>query len=401
MTPTNFRRASAALALALIASRLSAQQCALNPTLPTPCELLGVGAPLPYPNAAASPLLAFPAGTTVTVYILGHSENRGYDDELQALLNADPIHPGLSFNVLNRFINGHEAWRWATPGQQGYQRIEAMLQFAQRPFIVLGLFSNNETFPIGAPDPSDANYARFVDDLSLIAEHVHDGGQGASMVYLSAHRYKPSNMLPSWYENCAIGGVMERAALGGDGHLKPGPAQHDLHWCCLPSCYASDQSHTNDLGDALMARTWHAFLARELTGVGPNCEGALNSTGASAALSVQGSTSVAANQFALRVNGGVPGAPAMFFLGEDPHFAPFADGALCIGAPRLRVPPVTSFNALGVIDAPLDLTTLPTTLGAGAIQAGDTLHFQLWYRDGAAAGSGANTSSAVEVLFLP
>ena len=73
----------------------------------------------------------------------------------------------------NLYIGGVEAFKWATPGEQGWLQIESMLAtFTENPVIVLGLFSNNTSFPAATPDLGDPNYAKFVADLDAIAEHV-------------------------------------------------------------------------------------------------------------------------------------------------------------------------------------------------------------------------------------
>lgn len=260
---------------------LAAQGCPA-PELPAVCEALIPGTPLPYVNAAAPAILSLPDGTTdVDLVILGHSENGGYDPFLQSRVDADPPLQGVAFHVSNLYIGGVEAFKWATPGEPGWLQIESMLAtFTANPVIVLGLFSNNTSFPAATPDLSDPNYAKFVADLDAIAEHVTSGANVLTL-YLSAHRFKQSNFLPCWYENCALGAYLAQAQAAGKGDVKPGPEQHDLHWCCFPSCYASDLSHPNPQGDQLMAEAWHALLVRELSGSAsvPFGQGTQNSFG--------------------------------------------------------------------------------------------------------------------------
>lgn len=399
MPPRFPSRTLCSVALVALGPGLAAQSCPVAPELPANCELLGPGTPLPYPNAAAPDLLDLPPGGTVQLYVLGHSESYNYDTFLQPMLDNVPLVPGVEFEVINLFIGGHEAWQWASPGQQGYQTIEDILATASRPFLALCLFSNNQTFPVGAPDPSDPGYARLLDDLEAIADHLYDGGQGAERVYLSAHRYHPINFLPSWYENCAIGGLMERAELAGKGYLKPGPAQHDLHWCCFPDCYAFDQAHTNPAGDFLMARTWYRFLEREVSGFGRNCLGGENSTGNQALLTADGSGSVSANDLVLQVTDAVPGQFGIFFYGAGIEHIPFGGGVLCSANPRVRLDPPLVLGPGGSAGLAVDLATLPPPGLPGAVVPGSTWNFQNWYRD--PLGAGFNTSSAVDVLFRP
>jgi hypothetical protein len=76
---------------------------------------------------------------------------------------------------------------------------------------------------------------------------------------------------------------------------------------------------------------------------------------------------------------------------------------LCLGAPIRRFNPFTGYSVLfssaaGEVSFSPDLSNLPMP---GALQPGDTLHFQLWHRefDAATGGMTSNTSSAVRILF--
>ena len=223
-----------AAALLALSVRGRAQATCPAPRKPSDCAARVPGTPLPFVNKAAPLRLDLKGAKTVDLVILGHSESRGYHSYLLPLLKQQPPIPGVTFNVSNRFIGGHEAWRWATPGQRGYKTIQSLIQNPSNPIIVLGLFSNNVSFPIRAPSTKDANYVKFADNLEKIADLLHNGGKGVLMTYLSAHRYKPKNLLPSYYENCAIRELMARASSKRKAYLKAGPEQHDLHWCCYP-----------------------------------------------------------------------------------------------------------------------------------------------------------------------
>jgi hypothetical protein len=351
-------------------------------------------------NSAAPGTLELPSDT-IDVVILGHSENSGYDQYLQPLLDAESPVSGVTFNVINLYIGGVEAWGWSTPGQPGYQQIEDLIQNATNPVLVLGLFSNNSTYPILSATAADLNYSRFVDDLLSIADHVHDGGQTAFAVYLTAHRYKPVNFLPCWHENCAIGEVMARASAEGRTYLKAGPELHDLHWCCYPSCYASDDAHPNAEGAELIALAWYEFLKRELTGVGPVCLGSINSTGTAATLSVSGSTSVSDNAMQLEVSGAVPTNWGIFFYAAEANTSPFGNGFLCARPPFFRVLPPQQSDASGHLALGLDLEQPPMGGGPGQLTPGSTWILQYWYRDPSAGGATFTTSSAASVLFTP
>lgn len=239
------------------------------------CDELYPGAPLPYVNPAAPLRLDLTDEPVVYLEIIGHSENRGYDDDLQKLLDAHPP-GGKKYVVTNHWIGGHETWRWVTPGSAGYDKIEELLGDIKGPTLALILTSNNATYPAKVPDMGDENYRRFVAECEKLADHLRNDGRGVLMCYFSAHRMKPTNLMPCYYENLAIGDLLEGVGGAGKHYVKSGPEQHNLHWCCYSACYASDHTHTNDAGDALMARAWYNLLRREIAGGDMNCDGELD-----------------------------------------------------------------------------------------------------------------------------
>lgn len=328
------------------------------PQKPAACASLIPGTPLPFANPLAPQALDLQGATAVELHILGHSENRGYDPYLRQMLNQAPPLPGVTFKVTNHWIGGHEAWRWATPGERGYSAIQSLLRNRRDPAIVLGLFSNNKTFPIQSPNYTDPNFVRFVDDLEKIADLLHDSGSGVLMTYFSAHRYKVTNVLPCYYENCGVGQLMIRGRARSKAYLDAGPEQHDLHWCCFPSCYAADLVHTNQLGDQLMAEAWYNFLVRKLTGCAtvPYGEGTAGTGGRIPVLGPTGGFPKVGNtQYGLHTANVLGGAPIAYTLG-----AAKLPGPLLV-QPIVIVPAAAS--AAGVHDLPLPIPTNPSLHG--------------------------------------
>ena len=379
--------------LALLSTLLLAppvQDCP-DPALPPVCEALLPGTPLPFTNGAAPAVLALPPGTTeVDLVILGHSENKGYHNFLQPLLDANPPVAGVQFTVTNLYIGGHEAFDWATPGSKGWKRIEDVVNgYTQHPVIALGLFSNNATFPIGAPSAADPNWQQFVADLEAILDHLR---QSPTLLatYLTAHRYKPFNFLPCWWENCAVGDVFAAAEAAGLGDVKPGPALHDAHWCCFPTCYAGDQAHTNMQGDELMAEAWYNLLVAELTGCSslPYGQGSPGGDGLVPVLKPAGAVpfpSLGNADFGLAATH-VPGSAAAFFaIGDQAAPGPFLvePDFLFAGTPG---PGFTSSLALPV--------------PANPVLAGAVFYAQAGFLDGGAAG-GVATTQGLELRLCP
>lgn len=90
---------------------------------------------------------------------------------------------------------------------------------------------------------------------------------------------------------------------------------------------------------------------------------------------------------------------ALLFSGtERPTPTALGDGLLCVGGTLLRhgVEPTTPTYGVGRADFG------PGIASAAGFVAGETRHFQVWYRDvGGPCGSGFNTSSALSITFGP
>ena len=312
------------LVLVSFQPHLGAQVNCTGPKKPAVCAALVPGTPLPFPNASAPSRLDLSASNTIELVILGHSENRGYHTYLEQLIRYNPLLPGKTFIVYNDYIGGTEAWRWSTPGQRGYTRITQVLQRRKNPMIVLGLFSNNVSFPIRS-STLNANFKKFADDIEAITDRLYDGGKGAMMVYQSSHRYKPANLLPAHYERCSLGYAVQQMATQKKAYIKAGPEQHDLHWCCFPACYANDRAHTNAAGDRLMAQTWYNFLLREITGavMEPYGDGSSGSGGFVPVLGpASGAPRVGNGKFSLAVSRALGGANLAYLFGATKQAGP-------------------------------------------------------------------------------
>lgn len=130
----------------------------------------------------------------------------------------------------------------------------------------------------------------------------------------------------------------------------------------------------------------------------PYCVTSPNSVGPGGSVSWLGSTSIAANDFALTSTGLPPSTPGVYFFGSAPNAVPFADGTLCVSAPTHRLGLVTSF-VTGDAYLPLDLTDLPAA--APPLVSGSRLFFQLWYRDPTGGPAGSNLTNGLDVTFCP
>ncbi len=95
--------------------------------------------------------------------------------------------------------------------------------------------------------------------------------------------------------------------------------------------------------------------------------------------------------------------PGLFFQssGLAPTPIGFGDGMLCAAVGILRLGVV--FPIAGSATYPGGLTPNPISIGGGPIAAGDTKHYQCWYRDAAVfcTASTFNTSNGVTVVWVP
>jgi glucose/arabinose dehydrogenase len=134
------------------------------------------------------------------------------------------------------------------------------------------------------------------------------------------------------------------------------------------------------------------------------CSTSPNSVGPGAQIGSIGSTSVGANDFAVRVGLCPPAQFGLFFYGPEQVQLPFGDGSRCVGAGSsgiFRLGPAQLTNGVGGAQRPVRFDEPPADSGPGQIEPGSAWNFQFWYRDPAAAGSGFNLSNALSALFCP
>lgn len=148
-----------------------------------------------------------------------------------------------------------------------------------------------------------------------------------------------------------------------------------------------------------------AFFSHALGPLERYCASAPNSVGGGARISGVGTTSLAADDFALVVNGAVPGQPGLFYYGAQAIELPFGDGFRCVGngaSAVHRIPPVLVPDFVGDVFLALDYDSPTLGQGPDALVAGSTWCFQFYYRDPhGPGGSGFNFSDAVRVGFCP
>jgi len=150
-----------------------------------------------------------------------------------------------------------------------------------------------------------------------------------------------------------------------------------------------------------VTRGAHLVAAADLAAGSQYCDAERNSTGRSAWLRAEGSTSTtSAKRFVLQ--DAAPNQFTLLLTASSTNFVPSingSDGNLCLGPDDFG-----RFNANTGVTTPsggfevlLDPSMIPQALGTTAAMVGDDWYFQSWFRDTTVGGS--NLSNAVRVEF--
>ena len=126
------------------------------------------------------------------------------------------------------------------------------------------------------------------------------------------------------------------------------------------------------------------------------CDGAPNSVGEGAVLSLTELPSYSLGTGGLEVSGLPRGAPVVFFYGSKADDKPFGAGVRCVAHPIKRLHPAQVAGRRGVADIGFDYLS-PPLLGESP---GALRYFQAWYID-SGGGRSANMSNAIQVTLCP
>jgi hypothetical protein len=122
------------------------------------------------------------------------------------------------------------------------------------------------------------------------------------------------------------------------------------------------------------------------------CVAGMNSVGAGALIDIDGSTSIADQNFQLQSSGLPTVQSGIFLLGTRPIQIPFGGGYRCVGG-QLRRSPHQRSDSAGRVSWDVDVRSTPITTGS-------TWNFQYWYRDPRGPAP-YNLSDAMRVDFRP
>jgi glucose/arabinose dehydrogenase len=143
----------------------------------------------------------------------------------------------------------------------------------------------------------------------------------------------------------------------------------------------------------------------ELDDIVSYCGTSPNSLGPGANLYGYGTTSIAANDLEIAVDGVPPNGFGLPFYGSEQANIPFGDGVRCVNGGALglaRVFPIMQANASGEAGRTFNYIFMPFSNSPTAISAGETWYMQYWYRDlNGPVGGGFNLSNGLELTFVP
>ncbi len=153
------------------------------------------------------------------------------------------------------------------------------------------------------------------------------------------------------------------------------------------------------------SRAWKIVEEEPECGYTNYCQAVAGSSGSPAAITAIGTTSITDNNMVLAASGVPSGSIGIFFYGPAQTQAPSGLGNLCVtgdaSRPVIRIYPAVAADILGGAIYPLDFTAPNQSSGPGAINAGDTLNFQFWFRDNDNGTPSWNFTNGLNALFCP
>jgi len=130
--------------------------------------------------------------------------------------------------------------------------------------------------------------------------------------------------------------------------------------------------------------------------------GCLNSNNTQGYLRASGDPSLWDDSIVLSAHGLVPNLPCLFFSGTNAlnggAGVPFGDGLRCVGGAAFRLETTSSDNN-GFAATTREISTSGQSSGGG-INPSDEVHYQCWYREGAAGGPCGNSHNSTNGVSI-
>lgn len=201
-----------------------------------------------------------------------------------------------------------------------------------------------------------------------------------------------------WPNQNKLGDYITIVSLENGAHVSYSATfngEQDVYYARLyPECTTSGVGSAFCFGDG----SGTACPCANTGAPGHGCGNSFDAAGVQ--LSACGVASVSDGNLQLFATGGVPNQTALWFQGDvalnGGMGAPFRDGLRCTGSPTARLE-VSGFDFAGSGQSTVALG--PT----GNVAAGETKHYQLWYRDpsGSPCGTGSNLSNGTMIVWAP
>lgn len=128
------------------------------------------------------------------------------------------------------------------------------------------------------------------------------------------------------------------------------------------------------------------------------CTAQPNSTGQRATLRAAQQAGPAPGAAEFQAQGLPPQSFGILLVAPTTAMTPIGGGVLCLGSGFRRASSALQSDGMGRSNFALDLAAVP---GHGAVQSGDQLYFQAWFRDGSSTGQAtSNFTAALQLDFL-
>jgi hypothetical protein len=248
-------------------------------------------------------------------------------------------------------------------------------------------------------------------------EAVPDRAAGSEPTVVRVHVYDNAPYYVTWYASVELryrvddGPILSVPMQSSGGQVFRGELDGSLVGSICYAARATDEhGNVGDSGFHCFVATpagpspFESFCSGDGSGAACPCanpgdpgHGCRNGSWANGArLAASGDPIVGADTLVLSVTRAVPHQPGLYFQGQHPVNGgaglPFGDGLRCVGTSVLRL----EFTAADFLGSTTTTVPLSTT---GGVAPGDTVYYQLWYRDPAASPCGErfNTTQGLRV----
>ena len=277
----------------------------------------------------------------------------------------------INSGVPNRKVYSTAHWQDNNGGYAGYGQSVVMSE------------DLNDDFHIYRMEWTPSSITTFIDDQQIWVMDISNPSSFSGEEFHAPHFF---------ILNLAVGGNFT-GIWSSNGITAP-----------LPAEYRIDYVRLYDNGHTILSSIGTPYCLGDIPSCpcgngGHGVSGCGSSTGVGATLDASGSAGIGADDLTLRLRGGRPGEPCLFFQGENRvnngAGVVLGDGLRCAGSNVIRLQVLTP-------DAEGEAQTTISISDKGGVSIGNLRHYQVWYRDnGISCGSGFNTTNGYTLLWTP